>query len=1187
MVVNSKEPQLQPHLQERVGAVLLEVVQTLQNLGSTLDNTTSTAILQASVANAQTDIAYLSGRLLNVITDTTIEPQSLNQLLNGPSANAPPRPNSVPPMDAYPRPQRGARESAGFRAMKDLTSSSRVAAQLSQGFPTVAEFTAQAATWSKKRLEGAQPAAEKVREYKVVKPAHPTYDRVKWEDKQHTLDEPPRISGDDLQQGVLRLIESGRVHRLSDVTPALLSNAMGQPPLAASQANLHHPDHRLDRTTVADDSTLKSGVGNIRLDLVTRVGAAMPLANTLPAQTRKTLRAKEPIEEEDGTQQDVSDAGSDMSLGSIADLSVGSGESSVLLDMTGLPDMPKSSSPPGPVRRVAGQPSARPRAEEGEVEEGRDYRDLMDQFGTFQFAVVMGTIRKSPEYESFRRLNADRDGAIGQLIFALERHCAIYDIPFGLLDGARILETVRDHPQLSTIQQDVLMRCFADPGAIYEAMAAPGALFRGIRATHYAAVTIQAAARMALTRRRYRNELRGIHARLTLQTVARVFLARCKIRSLRRARQQAVTEQCAAHRAQFARTFYTKSLSKEPIYLVYVSDATMGGASWSDAVNPAVLLELANPRVQLIYITTPRVTDGHVESSPYLDSTSLVYRYASRTLCLAMGLDAAQTNPLSRALFVEPEPAVCSVLARVCPAASTLTALMASSDRYLQRITKYYAKGDPFAFLRTGRRTTAHTLLPSVSARLYLPVLGPMPSDYLRAAQKAPRDVFVSIKGHAVPFLGGFDAIMPRQLPAMLIHLVTNGALKAINKFIVRVKDGQFRQAIIVDRYEVMEVIEEASTEVNEELIALEADGSQPPTKAEIGKLKGKRALAHIDSMLGSPSFLRVVSRDRSATFDSVVSSMAIHGGYVEALDPTDIRVAVVMSVSPAGDIKVLTAVDRVMSSEVTPAGIVYPSRCSRFVVEKCQEHAAAVTKHLLRGAPDLVGFVTVEFAVNAARCEDESDDVEDGLATPHVNARPPVIMWATGFSFGQNHIVDSWKFFAGLTGCSHGAGGDPRPNDDGRTFSFCASVYAQHSDLILVKPVTFFNKMQNERVVLSTSTAKTQPKPRGANSRRPGAKPLPDAPEAPLVQNTAFSLVRVSNETFGDGQFMPVSIQPHPRVAVDPVAVATSAAISQVVKVLKTATMAIKEAGGGKKGCETNYGEIIEAIERYGANSD
>ncbi|KAG9390059.1 IQ calmodulin-binding motif [Carpediemonas membranifera] len=1061
-----------------VGELLLDVVKVLQNLSTVFDASSDPAIWEETVHHSQTDIAFLCGKLLNIATS---EPRGAV-----PSRGTGARPSSatrLPPIG-----MNGAAARTGSGLLATLKSQDTVADQLRRGAPTEEEFMRDALAWTEKKqgLMATMGADKKTpRDFKPMKPPKIHYDRVPEEEKQKTLDQPPRITGDDLQKGMLKLIESGKIHRLSDVTPAMTAALGARAPFETGRASLNDPAHKMTMAMAADDALRGIGVGGLKLDLITQVGTAMPFRDTLPKGIRGT-RARPAQSDAHVTHATVDRMDE-----------VESEYESTIADA----DFTSMGSPAGSLGSVIGAELPDIPAEESESDaEAGGLDDVIDNFACFQFPIVMGKVRPSPEYEAFVRRYRGLGGVIGQMVFLLEKFCSSHDVQFGLVDGEKVVAIVQTHPQLSTLTRDDLCACFYDSAQIKDQISEPGARFRGVKGIASAATVIQSFVRMWLVRREFRDKLATIHAHTMVQKVGRGFLARRhyhKIHAEARANYRVAAE---TYRDRLTREYDSLKHEAPMKYVLHVGNELLSGQSAKNAVNPAVLFKLVDPAVFIIYITF----------SP-LEPDSIIHTYTNRMLRFALGLEDDTPDPMDRVLFLTPDNL--DLMEHYCPSISASTALAVSSGALFDRIRATWRPRGKIPSLRSIE--LPHTALQSpvasyLSAMLQAPIIGMLPCPTLPKLQRA----FFHNAG--VPFPPGIDDVAdPDRVAGILVYLVTH--LPEVDHWIMRVHGLEHAAVAVIPKTSVAEAIHDAVAEVNEELEDLVEAGQSLPAAEDVSKMKGDRAVVKLRHTLAVRASVATTLPGVKG-WEGFRDLIRQHGTAIEAYDPGDVATTVLLNISPTGVVEISAAVDRVQRSPVDSSGVVYPITVPA-AEEAIHMYAVKLGKYLHRTAIDrpghsssLSGPVAVHFAVRR----------------PSDPQQQPSI-WTTAVTFGPTHLHDLWSQFSAVSGVSHGDSG-PVPNRAGVDFAMAGTAFLHHSLLINIKPVDFFRRMQTIGVVLDTTDAT---KPHG----------------------TVFDMVRASRDSFLDGRLALVSLEPIGVEASDsatPQATASSRAVSRIIDVLK-----------------------------------
>eukprot|EP00945_MAST-04E_sp_MAST-4E-sp1_P006243 g6243.t1 len=285
---------------------------------------------------------------------------------------------------------------------------------------------------------------------------------------------PPEIAEEDIQKGMLNLINRGFIPPNVDLSAAF---SRGPPPVTQAPVQLHDWTEQFMKTQPYTSSfgfnaaTLKLDVAN---PVQQRMGRAPPAqrASQLPSKTTLDLGPNPHYE--------------------------------------GIPP-PKPSLTAPPV-----EASPTPQGDAAEIDRIRGYNELLDEYSLHQFIIRKGkTLTTTPEFKSFRRTNLALWGSITSVITSLEQILEQYQVPVAYIDGKTVVQLAAD--ELTQPSTDDLLQCIVNIDQVNTMLKMPGRRYVGEEGPGLAATKIQSIFRRHMSRTSYLNYQEAAKAASAIQ----------------------------------------------------------------------------------------------------------------------------------------------------------------------------------------------------------------------------------------------------------------------------------------------------------------------------------------------------------------------------------------------------------------------------------------------------------------------------------------------------------------------------------------------------------------------------------------------------------------------------------------------------------------------------------------------
>ncbi len=476
--------------------------------------------------------------------------------------------------------------------------------------------------------------------------------------------EPPAIAEEDIQRGMLNLINRGFIPANVDLSAAF---SRGPPPVTQAPVQLHDWTEQFAKTQPYTSSfgfnaaTLKLDVARPTQTGVYEKPAPLKKISQLPNQT--TL-----------------DLGPNPKYEGIA------------------PPKPRLTS------TVEEPVAATPLANENDVDKIRGYNELLDEFSLHQFIIRKGqTLTSTPEFKSFHRTNLATWGAITNVISALENILEQFQVPVAYIDGKTVIELAADELRKPSV--DELLQCIVNIDQVNTMMRLPGRRYGGEDGPNLAATKIQAGWRRFVCRTSYLNYQEAAKAASAIQIGWRqsqeYFTNRARLRQKRadeEERWQRLTmgfaEKWDDVQEKRRVVIHVPSISREEHQRLTIPNFQI-----QENLQMSRLCAINDPLVDVIYIAPMEITED-------------VLSYYEKLLEVG-GVE----NPKSRMRIIVPEN-----LDRF-PSHMSLTSVLLYSPRSIKRILRFINGRE--AYIVPGSIGAEERRL---ALRLNIPLLAPEPS---------------------------------------------------------------------------------------------------------------------------------------------------------------------------------------------------------------------------------------------------------------------------------------------------------------------------------------------------------------------------------------------------------------------------------------------------------------------------
>jgi len=275
----------------------------------------------------------------------------------------------------------------------------------------------------------------------------------------------PKITEDDLADGMMSLLTRGIIPKNVDVTPAF---ERGKPPFEFNAAKIHDKSERfvqkqkqpaltyksqnsineenaLPNTFITGDDEFK----NMYMEEMSRQAEGQP-------KQREVIHKQEPRRSsnvilknnEIVKQQDLSPA---------------------------LVDDPMDGNHQSEFQYTA---------------QGDQLQDGEGLYSMYQLVIKGGkVVESSPEYLSFKRTNITKWGAVSLIIYMLEKMMDLYHIPNAVVDGSKLVTIAEE--ELTRPNDQELLECIINRGQVLEIIRNPRKKFKGPKGPDLAAICIQ------------------------------------------------------------------------------------------------------------------------------------------------------------------------------------------------------------------------------------------------------------------------------------------------------------------------------------------------------------------------------------------------------------------------------------------------------------------------------------------------------------------------------------------------------------------------------------------------------------------------------------------------------------------------------------------------------------------------
>lgn len=281
----------------------------------------------------------------------------------------------------------------------------------------------------------------------------------------------PKITEDDLSDGMLNLLNRGIIPKGVDVTPAF---ERGQPPFEFTAAKIHEKIDKANFKYNAPAITYKrpnsmhqtrepttfitaGGYENNYLNEINRSSENLYSQENINQSQRELInnydkrRSNENI-----VQPNAMPPNQNMSPALIEDQMAVNDE----------------------------QDDFRYNTQDNQTNEGEGL------YSMYQLVIKGGkVVENTPEYMSFKRANITKWGAVSLVVYLLEKMMSLYHIPNAVVDGAKLIVLAEE--ELTRPNDEELLECIINKSQVVEIMKNPTKKFKGPSGPDLAAICIQ------------------------------------------------------------------------------------------------------------------------------------------------------------------------------------------------------------------------------------------------------------------------------------------------------------------------------------------------------------------------------------------------------------------------------------------------------------------------------------------------------------------------------------------------------------------------------------------------------------------------------------------------------------------------------------------------------------------------
>lgn len=293
-------------------------------------------------------------------------------------------------------------------------------------------------------------------------------------EEQEEMQNPPPISEEDINKGMISLLNRGIIPKDVDLTPAF---EKGAPPVQFKTMRFHDKAEMYIKQEVQNERFNRN---SLKFD--------MQLATSKAAQERQlALRSMAP----EGTQTEKVGSGAQLAL-----------------------EAP-------PIREEGAQQLAL--TDQKTSVGARGYNELMDEYSLHQLIFRKGKLLdETPEFASFRRTFIDKWGPISYIMMKFESLFKKYDVQHVVVDGRKLVELAQE--KLDPPKEKEMYECIINKEEVGKLIKIPELMFIGPEGPIKAATVIQKNFRMFKARESYRHLLFLMKKATKIQRRFRLYL---------------------------------------------------------------------------------------------------------------------------------------------------------------------------------------------------------------------------------------------------------------------------------------------------------------------------------------------------------------------------------------------------------------------------------------------------------------------------------------------------------------------------------------------------------------------------------------------------------------------------------------------------------------------------------------
>ena len=264
------------------------------------------------------------------------------------------------------------------------------------------------------------------------------------------IPDPPPISDEDINRGMINLINKGIIPKDVDITPAF---ERGAPPLSLQPAKIYYGDPKdyLRREVATGPAYHK----NVKYDLQPEEDRTLAI---MPPPRRDLVPYQGAL----------------------------TGTGRALMNNAELEALP--------YEQDHGDRINDPEFDDPDIqkrnEDVRNYNQLMDEFSLHQFIIRKGKcLDDTPEFISFKRTYISKWGSISYIIHLLEKMLTNNKVPIAVVEGKKLVDLAND--DLKKPQNEDLYDCLINQDEVSKYIKIPARMFTGVNGVAMAVICIQ------------------------------------------------------------------------------------------------------------------------------------------------------------------------------------------------------------------------------------------------------------------------------------------------------------------------------------------------------------------------------------------------------------------------------------------------------------------------------------------------------------------------------------------------------------------------------------------------------------------------------------------------------------------------------------------------------------------------